>query len=152
MIRVAAAQAGGVCVYINKRARARARARARVCIYIYMYWMRPMTPSPRRCPRAQHGGPCSAIGANASSKSRRRSLNGALVAALTQLPPARFHLRQPVLHVGEQTAKSHCASVERCSSPVTPSPPGSLLQISKQTLSPPSPFVAIPAQLVLVHL
>ena len=23
-----------------------------------------MTPSPRRCPRARHGGPCSAIGAN----------------------------------------------------------------------------------------
>ena len=26
--------------------------------------MRPMTPLPRRCPRAQHGGRCSAIGAN----------------------------------------------------------------------------------------
>ena len=33
--------------------------------------MRPMTPSPRRCPGARQGGPCSAIGANASSKSRR---------------------------------------------------------------------------------
>jgi hypothetical protein len=30
----------------------------------------PMTPSPRRCPGAQHGSPRSAIGANASSKSR----------------------------------------------------------------------------------
>jgi hypothetical protein len=26
--------------------------------------MRPMTPSPRRCLGAQHGGRCSAIGAN----------------------------------------------------------------------------------------
>ena len=90
-------------------------------------------------------------GANASPKSRRRWLNGALVAALTQLP-ARSHLGQPVLQVGEHTAKSRCASLERCSSPIIPSPPGSLLQISKQTLGPPSPFVAVPAQLVLVHL
>jgi hypothetical protein len=31
--------------------------------------MRPMKPSPRRCPRARHSRPCSATGANASSKS-----------------------------------------------------------------------------------
>jgi hypothetical protein len=75
-----------------------------------------------------------------------------LVAALAQLTPVRFHLGQPVLHVGEEIATPRCVSVERCSGPVTPSPPGSLLQIRKQTLGPPSPFVAIPAQFVLIHL
>ena len=81
-----------------------------------------MTPSPRRCQRARH-----------ESMQRDREqcftqveaavVNGALVAALAQLIPVRFHLGQLVLHAGEQTAKARCDSVERCSGPVTPPPP-----------------------------
>jgi hypothetical protein len=58
-----------------------------------------MTPSPRRCPRAPYGGPCSAIRANASNKSKRggrphqrraqahRELQGRHLEAAMRLPP-----------------------------------------------------------------
>jgi len=71
---------------------------------------------------------------------------------LAQLIPVRFHLGQLVLHVGEQTAKARCDSVDFCSNPITPPPPRPPLQIRKQTLGPPSPFVAVLTQFVLIHL
>jgi hypothetical protein len=68
------------------------------------------------------------------------------------LIPVRFDLGQLVLRVGEQPAKVRCDRVERCNGPVPPPPPGPLLLIRQQTLGPPSPFVAIMTQFVLVHL
>src|SRR6202022_4802144 len=48
--------------------------------------------------------------------------------------------------------KARVASAERGRGPVTPPPPRPLLLIRQQTLGPPSPFVAIMTQFVLVHL
>lgn len=71
------------------------------------------------------------------------------MAALAKHIPVRLHLRQFVLQVGEQTAKARCDNRERRSGPVPPSPPGSPLQIRKQTFGPPSPFVAVLTKFVL---
>jgi hypothetical protein len=73
-------------------------------------------------------------------------------ATSAQLAPARFQIGKPVLPAGTQTVKPRYDSVGSFNGPVRPSPADSSLQLSQQTLRPPSPFVAIPTQFVMAHL
>jgi hypothetical protein len=70
---------------------------------------------------------------------------------LTQLNSAASDLGQFVPHVDDEVARDRGYAVERRIGAPTPPPEQSKLSILEQTLGPPSPFVTIPAQSVVVH-